>query len=96
MDQDRLAPVQVVPVRVVRVQVAPVREVLVRGPVRGGRARVRRTGVLRRTAGPGPPGPPVLRGRPRQAGFRRYVSIRPPDPVSTPTGPGRRPSRRVR
>jgi hypothetical protein len=94
-------PVQAVPVQVVLVQVAPVRvllvrEVLVRGPDRADRARVRRTGALRRTAGPGCPGLPVLRGRARRAGFRRCVSIRPPDPVSTATGPGRRPSRRVR
>ena len=101
MDQDRLVPVQAVPVQavpvlVVLVRVLPVREVLVLAPVRGGRARVRRTGVFRRTAGPGRPGPPVLRGRARRAGFRRCVNIRPPDPASTPTGPGRRPSRRVR
>jgi hypothetical protein len=101
VDQDRLVPVQVVLVQAVQVQVAParvlpVREVLVREAVRGDQARVRRTGVLRRTAGPGRPGHPVLRGRARRAGFRRCVSIRPPDPVSTPTGPDRRPSRRVR
>jgi hypothetical protein len=47
-------------------------------PVRGDRARVPRTGVHRRTAGPARPGSPDLRHQAGQAGLRRCASTRRP------------------
>jgi hypothetical protein len=111
---DREAPVLEVPPLVASVPALMVRAALVRAglvraglvravvlhPVRGDRARVPRTGVHRRTAGPARPGSPDLRHQAGQAGLRRCASTRRPGPASkrrtVVTGPARRRSHRVR
>jgi hypothetical protein len=89
---DREAPVLEVPPLVASVPALMVRAALVRAglvraglvravvlhPVRGDRARVPRTGVHRRTAGPARPGSPDLRHQAGQAGLRRCASTRRP------------------
>jgi hypothetical protein len=87
-------------VREALVREALVREVAPQDPDRAGRARVRRTGGRRRTAGPVRPGPPGPRGQAGQAGLRRCASTRPPGRASRRrtdvTGPDRRRSHRAR